>query len=122
MCFLWPVPYFFLDIFQEASPAEQEQFLKIMRHAQRGRMEDQRCSLQPSRSTPVSPTHNGNAVNKEPTGQGNTQEIIVKCVLCFGLWNATRITLQNKVPTGQRDTQALVVNHVLCFCPRVSLK
>ncbi|XP_029996201.1 uncharacterized protein LOC115423499 [Sphaeramia orbicularis] len=53
---------------QEASPAEQEQFLKMMSHAQRGRMDEQRCSLQPSRSTPATPTHNGSALNNIPTG------------------------------------------------------
>ncbi|XP_074553533.1 uncharacterized protein LOC141810095 isoform X2 [Halichoeres trimaculatus] len=53
---------------QEASPAEQQQFLKMMNHAQRGRMQEQRCFLQPSRSTPSTPTHNGSALNNVPTG------------------------------------------------------
>ncbi|CAJ1075271.1 uncharacterized protein LOC120574510 isoform X1 [Xyrichtys novacula] len=53
---------------QEASPAERDQFLKMMNHAQRGRMEEQRCFLQPSRSTPATPTHNGSALNDKPTG------------------------------------------------------
>ncbi|KAE8283322.1 Syntaxin-binding protein 2 Protein unc-18-like protein 2 [Larimichthys crocea] len=53
---------------QEASPAEQEQFLKMLSHAQSGRMDEQRCSLQPNRSTPVTPTHNGSALNNVPTG------------------------------------------------------
>ncbi|XP_044037677.1 uncharacterized protein LOC122869107 isoform X2 [Siniperca chuatsi] len=53
---------------QEASPAEQDQFLKMISHAQSGRMEEQRCSLQPSRSTPATPTHNGSALNNVPTG------------------------------------------------------
>ncbi|XP_035812392.2 uncharacterized protein LOC111580740 isoform X2 [Amphiprion ocellaris] len=53
---------------QEQTAADQEQFLKIMSHAQRGRMEEQRCSLQPSRSTPASPTHNGSALKNETTG------------------------------------------------------
>ncbi|KAF7654744.1 hypothetical protein LDENG_00065510 [Lucifuga dentata] len=53
---------------QEASPVEQDQFLKMMHHAQKGRMEEQRCSLQPSRSTPASPTHDGSALNKAATG------------------------------------------------------
>ncbi|XP_041812366.1 uncharacterized protein LOC121620390 [Chelmon rostratus] len=53
---------------QEASPAEQQQFLKMISHAQSGRMDEQRCSLQPSRSTPVTPTHNGSALNNVPTG------------------------------------------------------
>ncbi|XP_061701601.1 uncharacterized protein LOC133514175 isoform X2 [Syngnathoides biaculeatus] len=34
----------------------QEQFLKMMTHAQRGRMEEQRCTLQQSRSSPTTPT------------------------------------------------------------------
>ncbi|XP_070836296.1 uncharacterized protein [Chaetodon trifascialis] len=53
---------------QEASPAQQEQFLKMISHAQRGRMDEQRCSFQPSRSTPATPTHNGSALNNVPTG------------------------------------------------------
>ncbi|XP_049924798.1 mediator of DNA damage checkpoint protein 1 isoform X2 [Epinephelus moara] len=53
---------------QEISPAEQEQFFKMISHAQGGRMEEQRCSLQPSRSTPATPTHNGSALNNVPTG------------------------------------------------------
>ncbi|XP_035852994.1 uncharacterized protein LOC116059438 isoform X2 [Sander lucioperca] len=52
---------------QEASPAEEEQFLKMISHAQGGRMEEQRCSLQPSRSTPATPMHNGIALNSVPT-------------------------------------------------------
>ncbi|KAM8844869.1 uncharacterized protein AB9W97_000268 isoform 2-T2 [Spinachia spinachia] len=37
---------------QETSPADQEQFYQIMSHAQGGRMEEQRCCLRPSGSTP----------------------------------------------------------------------
>ncbi|XP_034566700.1 uncharacterized protein LOC117831909 [Notolabrus celidotus] len=55
---------------QEASPAEQDNFLKIMSHAQRGRMDEQRCSLQPSRSTPSTPTNNGSALNNMPSAGG----------------------------------------------------
>ncbi|XP_059204109.1 G-protein-signaling modulator 1 [Centropristis striata] len=56
------------QIFQnEASADEQEQFLEMIRHAQGGRMEEQRCSLQPSRSTPATPTHNGSALNSVQT-------------------------------------------------------
>lgn len=50
----------------EISGAQEEQFLKIMKHAQKGRMEEQRCSL-PS-STPASPKHNGSALNNKPIG------------------------------------------------------
>uniref|UniRef100_A0A3Q2UVJ8 Uncharacterized protein n=1 Tax=Haplochromis burtoni TaxID=8153 RepID=A0A3Q2UVJ8_HAPBU len=46
------------------SAAEEEQFLKMISRIQSGRMEEQRCFLQPSRSTPSSPTHNGSALNK----------------------------------------------------------
>ncbi|XP_069380658.1 uncharacterized protein [Paralichthys olivaceus] len=53
---------------QEACPAEQDKFLKMISHAQRGRMDEQRCSLQPSRSTPATPTHSGSALNNVPTG------------------------------------------------------
>lgn len=45
----------------------------MMSHAQGGRMDEQRCSLQPSRSTPATPKHNGSAVNSVPTGKKNTQ-------------------------------------------------
>lgn len=38
--------------------------------AQSGRMEEQRCSLAPSRSTPATPTRCGNNI---PTGQKTTQ-------------------------------------------------
>ncbi|XP_023813256.1 Purkinje cell protein 2 homolog isoform X2 [Oryzias latipes] len=48
---------------QDLCPVEQEQLLKMLKHAQSGRMEEQRCSLQPSQSNPVSPTYNGNALN-----------------------------------------------------------
>ncbi|XP_039978790.1 uncharacterized protein LOC120787159 [Xiphias gladius] len=53
---------------QEASAADQKQFFKMISHAQSGRMEEQRCSLQPSRSTPASPTHNGRTLNNATTG------------------------------------------------------
>jgi len=45
----------------------------MMRHAQSGRMEEQRCSLQPSRSTPATPIHHGMALNNVPIGQKNMQ-------------------------------------------------
>lgn len=44
----------------------------MLSHAQSGRMDEQRCSLQPNRSTPVTPTHNGSALNNVPTGKTNT--------------------------------------------------
>uniref|UniRef100_A0A667YZZ7 Uncharacterized protein n=1 Tax=Myripristis murdjan TaxID=586833 RepID=A0A667YZZ7_9TELE len=44
----------------------QVKFLKMMHHAQRGRMDEQRCSLQPSKSTPVTPLHNGSAGHIAP--------------------------------------------------------
>uniref|UniRef100_A0A672HUW7 Uncharacterized protein n=1 Tax=Salarias fasciatus TaxID=181472 RepID=A0A672HUW7_SALFA len=59
----------YVSFFQETSPADQEQFLKMISHAQRGRMDEQRCTLQPSRSTPASPEHNGSALNNKPVGQ-----------------------------------------------------
>uniref|UniRef100_A0A8C3G8Q0 Uncharacterized protein n=1 Tax=Cyclopterus lumpus TaxID=8103 RepID=A0A8C3G8Q0_CYCLU len=45
------------------SPADQDKFFKMMSHAQGARMDEQRCSLQPSRSTPATPKHNGSALN-----------------------------------------------------------
>ncbi|XP_067427063.1 uncharacterized protein [Thunnus thynnus] len=53
---------------KEVSPAEQDQFFNMISHAQGGRMDEQRCSLQPSRSTPATPTHNGSALNNVTTG------------------------------------------------------
>lgn len=43
----------------------------MISHAQSGRMEEQRCSLQPSRSTPATPMRNGSALNNITTGQTN---------------------------------------------------
>ncbi|CAL1588130.1 unnamed protein product [Knipowitschia caucasica] len=51
---------------QEITGVQEEQFLKIMKHAQKGRMEEQRCSLPISR--PASPSHNGNAINNIAAG------------------------------------------------------
>lgn len=51
----------------------------MISHAQSGRMEEQRCSLQP-RSRPATPTHNGSALNNVPTGQENTH---VRSSMCF---------------------------------------
>ncbi|XP_029015741.1 uncharacterized protein LOC114860979 [Betta splendens] len=48
---------------QELTQADLEHFLKMISHAQRGRMEEQRCYLQLSRSTPATPTHNGSALS-----------------------------------------------------------
>lgn len=60
---------YILSVFhKKLAPAEEEQFFKMISHAQSGRFEDQRCSLPPSRSTPVTPTHNGKALNNN-TGQ-----------------------------------------------------
>ncbi|XP_037112678.1 uncharacterized protein LOC119125857 isoform X2 [Syngnathus acus] len=53
------------DTSQQLSPPDQQQFLKMMTRAQRGRMEEQRCTLAQSRSTPNTPTHNP---NKTPAG------------------------------------------------------
>ncbi|XP_077382672.1 uncharacterized protein LOC144022076 [Festucalex cinctus] len=47
-------------------PAEQQQFLKMICRAQRGRMEDQRCTLPQSRSTPTIPTRSPNKASAGP--------------------------------------------------------
>lgn len=53
----------------------------MISHAQSGRMEEQRCSLQPSSSTPATPTHNGSAINNVPTGGTNTHcQVYVSCL------------------------------------------
>ncbi|XP_030591061.1 uncharacterized protein LOC115784108 [Archocentrus centrarchus] len=65
---------------QEASAAEQEQFLKMISRVQSGRMEEQRCFLQPSRSTPSSPTHNGSALNNVPIGAEAEAEAFFKII------------------------------------------
>lgn len=41
----------------------------MISRVQSGRLEEQRCFLQPSRSTPSSPTHNGSALKNVPIGQ-----------------------------------------------------
>lgn len=51
---------------QEITGVQEEQFLQMMKHAQKGRMEEQRCSL--PTSTPASPIRNGSALNNEPIG------------------------------------------------------
>ncbi|XP_074512482.1 uncharacterized protein LOC141780919 isoform X2 [Sebastes fasciatus] len=61
------IAFLSLNLYREVSQAEQEQFFKMISHAQGGRMEGQRCSLQPSRSTPATPKHNGGALNNVPT-------------------------------------------------------
>ncbi|KAI3359184.1 hypothetical protein L3Q82_002709 [Scortum barcoo] len=63
---------------QEASPAEQENFFKMISHAQSGRMDEQRCSLQPSRSTPATPTRNGSALNTQGTDTGADADAFFK--------------------------------------------
>ncbi|XP_075310184.1 uncharacterized protein LOC142371409 isoform X1 [Odontesthes bonariensis] len=53
---------------QDVSLTEQDQFVTMMRRAQSGRMEEQRCSLQPSQSTPARPIPHGKALNIVPIG------------------------------------------------------
>ncbi|XP_062422187.1 uncharacterized protein LOC119220544 [Pungitius pungitius] len=53
---------------QETFPADQEQFFHIMSHAQDGRIEDQRCFLQQSGSTPGTTRRNENALNSVLVG------------------------------------------------------
>ncbi|XP_032444285.1 uncharacterized protein LOC116736118 isoform X1 [Xiphophorus hellerii] len=48
---------------QDLSAAEQEHFFDMIRHSQSARMEDQRCYLQPCRSTAATPVHNGGPLN-----------------------------------------------------------
>ncbi|KAM9783760.1 uncharacterized protein LOC133169984 [Syngnathus typhle] len=50
---------------ERSDTSQQQQLLKMMTRAQRGRMEEQRCTLAQSRSTPNTPTHNP---NKTPAG------------------------------------------------------
>lgn len=54
--FLWNVP---LDtvIQQTESAEEQDKFMMMISQGQRGRMDDQRCSLDPSKSAPCTPEH-----------------------------------------------------------------
>lgn len=86
------IAFLSLNLYREVSQAEQEQFFKMISHAQGGRMEGQRCSLQPSRSTPATPKHNGGALNNVPTGQKtNTGGQDQVCV--FYLRDVMEITL-----------------------------
>ena len=65
----------------------------MISHAQGGRMDEQRCSLQPNRSTPVTPTHNGSALNNGPTGQKNTEHM--GSSMGFLLRDTTKITFDS---------------------------
>lgn len=42
---------------QTESAEEQDKFMMMISQGQRGRMDDQRCSLDPSRSAPCTPEH-----------------------------------------------------------------
>ncbi|XP_028310712.1 uncharacterized protein LOC114468176 isoform X2 [Gouania willdenowi] len=53
---------------QEISSEEEDQFRKMMSHAQRGRMEEQRCSFPSREASPPTQTLNGSALNNIPTG------------------------------------------------------
>ncbi|XP_008414258.1 sialidase isoform X3 [Poecilia reticulata] len=53
---------------QDFSAAEQEHFFDRIRHSQSARMEDQRCYLQPCRSTATTPVHNGGPLNNRLMG------------------------------------------------------
>nr|XP_061838035.1 uncharacterized protein LOC133620489 isoform X1 [Nerophis lumbriciformis] len=52
------------DQHPQISLANQLQFSEMLSHAQKGRMQDQRCSLQQSRSTPATPTHSHSSRNQ----------------------------------------------------------
>ncbi|XP_045888004.1 integrator complex subunit 3 homolog isoform X1 [Micropterus dolomieu] len=45
------------NFIKEASPDEQQKFMNMISYGQRGCMDDQRCSLDPSRSAPCTPKH-----------------------------------------------------------------
>uniref|UniRef100_A0A672HU04 Purkinje cell protein 2 n=1 Tax=Salarias fasciatus TaxID=181472 RepID=A0A672HU04_SALFA len=69
----------------QCSPKQSEKFFNLLANSQGRRLDDQRvtlpslpgiqnggaqrCTLQPSRSTPASPEHNGSALNNKPVGQ-----------------------------------------------------
>ncbi|XP_051904372.1 uncharacterized protein LOC127589308 [Hippocampus zosterae] len=53
------------DARQQLSLAKHQQFLKMTTHAQRGRIDEQRCTLPQSKSTPATPTR---CPNKAPVG------------------------------------------------------
>ncbi|KAK5612233.1 hypothetical protein CRENBAI_018750 [Crenichthys baileyi] len=55
-------------LWQDLSTAEQEPFFEMIRHAQSARMEEQRCYLQPCRSTAATPVHNGGPLNNDLIG------------------------------------------------------
>ncbi|XP_061761222.1 uncharacterized protein LOC133555829 isoform X2 [Nerophis ophidion] len=52
----------------QISLSNQLQFSQMLSHAQKGRMQDQRCSLQPSRSTPATPTHSHSSPKQVAAG------------------------------------------------------
>lgn len=53
---VWSMSAFLIQ--QEGSLEQQETFMNLINHGQRGRMDDQRCSLDPSRSAPCTPKNN----------------------------------------------------------------
>ncbi|XP_061568590.1 uncharacterized protein LOC133422590 [Cololabis saira] len=61
---------------QDLSPPDQEWFFNMIGDSQSGRMEEQRCSLQSSRSTPATPVHGGGAFYNVPLACAEPDEVI----------------------------------------------
>uniref|UniRef100_A0A667ZBM0 Uncharacterized protein n=1 Tax=Myripristis murdjan TaxID=586833 RepID=A0A667ZBM0_9TELE len=51
------VPYHGNDLLRQIMASDQEKFLSLMHHAQRGRMDEQRCVLGPGRTPQSTPKH-----------------------------------------------------------------
>lgn len=78
---------FFFSPPPKLSLAKQQQFLKMITHAQSGRMDEQRCTLPQSKSTPTTPTR---SPNKAPAGNQNKSPHGGRQVYCLALrWESS---------------------------------
>ncbi|XP_034046411.1 uncharacterized protein LOC117527998 [Thalassophryne amazonica] len=63
------------QLWQEASPAEQEKFFQMITKAQSKCIEDQRCVLKPVNCEPATAAQNGSALNNRLTGSTNARRL-----------------------------------------------
>lgn len=69
---------------QEDSLEQQEKFMNLINHGQRGRMDDQRCSLDPSRSAPCTPKNN-RKIDVNNAGE-NCLRLLFSFAYCFAVF------------------------------------
>lgn len=79
---VWSMSAFLIQ--QDDSLEQQETFMKLINHGQRGRMDDQCCSLDPSRSAPCTPKNN-RKIDVNNAGENCLCLFFFLCVLfrCF---------------------------------------